>query len=95
MANNLHTLDDALAELEKISIPTTNGTFVKMEDVRRLMKLDQEQAAIEEKAAPKPKTFAEAKEAIKGNSELMEKLGGAKPSAGRSIPAAPQPVSRP
>lgn len=95
MANDLRNLDDALAEIEKLSISTTQGSYVKVEDVRRLMQQQQEQSAVEEETAPAPKTFAEAKEAIKGNKELMASFPGSKPTAGRAIPAAPQPVSRP
>jgi peptidoglycan hydrolase CwlO-like protein len=96
MANDLHNLDDALAQLEELAVKTTQGTFVRMEDVKRLVKQrDDEREAEATSDEEKPATFAQAKEAIKGNKELMAQFPPQKRELGRAVPASePQPPSR-
>jgi hypothetical protein len=93
----LHNLNDLLAELEETAVTTTQGSFVKMEDVRRLLKdkADASAKAIAE-AADAPKTVEQARAAIKKDPDLMKQFEGRPQDAGRSIPAQePQPASRP
>jgi hypothetical protein len=95
MADNLLNINDVMAELEGLAIRTTQGSFVKQEDVRRLLEKRQQALEIEDKAEPKPKTVEEARAQAK--KYLAEVNVGPKPRGelGRSIPAnEPQPPSR-
>jgi hypothetical protein len=87
MANDLHNLNDALAELEKLSVKTSQGSFVKLEDVRRLVSERSASEAVGAATEPKPKTMAEAKAAILKNEDLMKQFPQKKPELGRSLPA--------
>jgi hypothetical protein len=89
----LHDLDEALEELERMSIRTSQGSFVKTEDARRLLQARKD--AVEESAAkPNPKTMREAKKLVRADPEIASKFPSGPREAGRSIPAGPQPSSR-
>jgi hypothetical protein len=95
-SNDLHNLNDLLAELEGAAIETSQGSFVKVEDVRRL--IEKRTAAREEQVSqgPPPKTLEEARARIKADTELMKSFPKPPPDAGRAIAAQqPQPASRP
>ena len=85
--DNMPTLDEALAELEKRSIRTSQGTYVKMDDVRKLMDERKTASQIEAKEAPKPKDMNSAKQMILKDEELMKNFPRRDPKLGRSIPA--------
>jgi len=89
--------EDMLSQLEGMSVRTSQGSYVRVDEVRRLMKKRQEKAEIEEKAEPAPKTLYQAREQAKRF--LQEQgIGKAPPDAGRSLPASDpntHPVSRP
>lgn len=86
--------NDLLKELEGVAIHTTKGSFVKMEDLRRLIKerQDKEQEEPKEEA---PKTLAEARGQA---TRFLKKqdFGPQDPQEpGKAIPARePQPLSR-
>ena len=96
---DLHNLNDVLAELEGTAVETSQGTFVKMEDVKRLLKVKNDAADKDKKAAAEVgplKTVEQARAAIKKDPELMKAFAGRPTDAGRAIAAQePQPVSRP
>lgn len=97
MANPLEDANEALAELEKMSIRTSQGEFVRLEDVRRLMAEKKEGVAIEKEVEKqKPKDMTSAKQAILKDPEIMKNFPPPTPKVGKSISAQdPQPASRP
>lgn len=97
LANPLHNLDDAMEELEKLSIRTSQGEFVKMEDVKRLMAEKREAASIEKEVEKeKPKDMNGAKQAILKDPDIMKNFPPPRREPGRSIPSQdPHPASRP
>jgi len=97
LAESLHNLDTLLRELERMAIRTTQGEFVRISDVRRLMREREEAQQIEDAAhKDKPKTMSGAKQAILKDPEIMKNFPRPVQSqGGRSIPASePQPSSR-
>jgi hypothetical protein len=98
MSDNLHNANDLIEELEGAAIRTSQGTFVKMEDVRRLIEKRNAAGAIEDKAEPTPKTMTEAKEQAKKFLAEAAKKSGLPvpvPNIGKAVPASePQPPSR-
>lgn len=91
MTDDLHNLDDMLEELDAKTIKTTQGSFVKKEDVVELIEKRKKATAIDTAAAPRPKTIEEAREGAK--KFLTEQNGLPDPrEPGRSISA--QPSSR-
>jgi hypothetical protein len=94
MNDDLHNLNDLIPELEGLAIRTSQGTFVKMEDVRRLVEKRNAATAVEDKVAPQPKTLGQAREQAK---KFLAEQTGLKPlpNLGRSIAATDsQPPSR-
>ena len=85
----LGNLDDALKEIERASIRTSQGSFVKVEDVKRLL---QERQQEEEKPKPQPKNMNEAKRMAARDKDIFPPQQPRE--AGRSVPAGPQPPSR-
>jgi hypothetical protein len=84
-----------MAELEGLAIRTSQGSFVKQEDVRRLLEKRQQATAIEEKAEPKPKTVEQARAQAKKFLAEVHVGDKPKPNLGRAIPASEaQPSSR-
>lgn len=98
MSDNLHDVNELIAELEGAAIRTSQGTFVKMEDVRRLVEKRNSASAIEDEAEPTPKTMIEAKQqAKKFLAEAAKKAGlpAPVPNIGKAVPASePRPPSR-
>jgi hypothetical protein len=83
--DDLHNLNEMLAVIEDMGVITSAGTFVRMEDVRRLMlerKLQEKEAQPDE---PPPKTWVEARHAAK--EFLLDENGPPPPSVGRAVPA--------
>jgi hypothetical protein len=83
---SLHNPNEALAALEGMTITTDDGTsYVRMEDVRRLMtqrKAEEEEAQPE---GPTPKTWEQARRAAKAH--LLETTPPPAPQLGRAVPA--------
>jgi hypothetical protein len=82
---DLHNPNDVLAALEDMTVTTESGTsYVRMEDVRRLMaeRKAQEEAQPEE---PTPKTWEQARRAAKAH--LLETTPPPAPQLGRAVPA--------
>jgi hypothetical protein len=93
MTDDLQNVSDLVEELEGLAIRTSAGSYVKMEDVRRLIEKKQATNAVDE-ALPKPKNMHEAKSQA---AEMLKKtgFGQAKPDAGKAVAASePQPSSR-
>jgi hypothetical protein len=82
--SDLHNLEDLLKELEGAAIRTSQGSFVKMEDVRRLIDERNVDRAIGDSVDFKGKTFREAHRAIKEDKVLIPPKN---PTVGRAIPA--------
>lgn len=95
MADDLQNLTELIEELEGLSIKTSQGSFLKMEDVRRLIDKRKAANAVDAAEAPKPGSLAEARGLAK---EYLAKAGvGAKgpQEPGRAVPATdPQSSSR-
>jgi hypothetical protein len=82
---DLHNLNDMLAAIEDLGVETSAGTFVRMEDVRRLAlerKIAETEAHPDE---PQPKTWLEARSAAK--EWLAEENPPPQPQLGRAVPA--------
>lgn len=87
---DLHNLNELLAELEGTAVETTQGNFVKMEDVRRLLKVKADAKEADAKTAKEIgplKTVEQARAAIKKDPELMKAFEGRPTDAGRSVAA--------
>jgi arginyl-tRNA synthetase len=94
MADDLHNASELIEELEGLSIKTTQGSYVKMEDIRRLIEKREEARVLDEEEKPKPKTLDEARAGAK--KFLTEKIGKQPVrEPGKALPATdPQPSSR-
>jgi hypothetical protein len=84
--DDLQNMNDLVSELEGISIRTSQGSFVKMEDVRRLVEKRKSAQTITEATEPKPKTVEQARAGAK---KFLEEQTGLPPlpNIGRAIPA--------
>jgi hypothetical protein len=88
MTENLHNLNDALAYLEGKAVHTSQGTFVRMEDVKEAMQTAADARAIERATAPQPKTMAQAKRMVRMDEGLMKEFQSDKVAPpGHSVPA--------
>jgi arginyl-tRNA synthetase len=86
MDDSLHIPDEVIEALEGMAIRTSQGSYIKMEDVRRLAQKRTEAKAVERAEAPRPKTVEQARQLAKDF--LREKgIGSGPPSPGRSLPA--------
>lgn len=95
MSDDLHNLNDVIEELEGLSIKTSQGSFLKTEDVRRLLEKKKAAGAIQDKEEPKPKTIEQARSQAKKFLADQTDLPAPR-EPGRAIPASEaQPVSRP
>lgn len=92
MSDDLHDADELLAELEKVAIRTSQGSFVKKEDVERLIKRRKEATSIDQATTPERMNVHEARK--KAGDFLKEQGFGqpGPPEPGRSVSA--QPSSR-
>jgi len=81
---DLHDLNEALAVLQDMSITTSDGQYVRLEDVRRLM-AQQEIETMADPEEPSFKTWEEARYAAA--KMLKEELGPQPPRLGRAVPA--------
>ena len=92
---DLHNLNDLLGALEGIALQTSQGSYVKMEDVKRL--IEERNTAREIDAAEpkfKGKTFAAANQAVKRDPAFAGMNPGPR-EPGHSVSAQePQPPSR-
>lgn len=89
----LENLNDALEEIQRISIKTSQGEYVRVDEVQRLLK-EKLEAKKEEAARPKPRTLQQARQMALDDEEFTSKFPKPAPSMGRSIQAAPEPSSR-
>lgn len=94
MDNSLPLTDDLIAELEGMSIRTSQGSFIRMEDARRLIEKKKASQQVDD-ALPVPKNMDEARRMAKDHLEKI-KFGAQGPQEpGRAVPATePQPPSR-
>jgi hypothetical protein len=96
LANPLNNLNEALAELEKKTIRTSQGEFVRMEDVRKLVQEQKDATAVEEGVEKeKPRDMVKAKQAILKDPEIMKNFPAPRREPGKAIPASePRSSSR-
>jgi len=94
MAENPQTLDEALAYLEKRSVTTSRGVYVKLDDVKKLMEERKTAGQIEKQEAPRPKDMNQAKQMVLRDEKIMANFPPPTPKLGKSISAQPQPSSR-
>lgn len=92
MSTDLQLSDGLIEALEGLSIRTSEGSFVKVEDVRRL--INEKKQAATTNALPERMTVVQARERAK--EFLKDALGPVAPrESGRAIPATEaQPPSR-
>jgi len=82
---DLHNLNEMLAAMEGMTVQTESGTtYVRMEDVRRLM-LERQSAEAEAQPDASYKTWDEARAAAKEH--LEQGLPLPQPQLGRAVPA--------
>lgn len=92
MSDDLHNHDELIGELNKRAIRTTQGSYVKMDDVEELIKKRAQAEAVNEATAPAPKTVEAAREQAKKFLKSQD-FGPNRPlEPGRSVSA--QPSSR-
>lgn len=92
MSDDLHNTDEFLQELDKLTIKTSQGSFVKKEDVERLIKRRQEATAIDQAAIPERLSVEQARKRA-GDFLKTQDFGQPGPAEpGRSVSA--QPSSR-
>lgn len=86
--------EELISELEGMAIRTSQGSFIRMEDARRLIKQKQEAKEVEAEL-PTPKNIHEARRMAKEHLD-KQNFGPQNPQEpGRAIPATePQPPSR-
>lgn len=95
MSDNLQNANELIEELEKLSIRTSAGAFVKLEDVRRLTQKKQEAEAIEGDEIPQRMKVEQARGMAKEHLKSLGFAGKTPPDVGRSLPATdPHPPSR-
>jgi len=89
--DTLHNSDDLIAELDRMAIRTSQGSFLKKEDVVELIEKRKKANAVEQATAPKPKNLDEARSQA---TKFLKEQNGIQPprEPGRSISA--QPSSR-
>lgn len=92
----LENVNEVMEELQGAALHTSQGSFVRVEHVERLLKKRQE-AALEEKEKrmlePPPKTLEQARRrAARDLKEAFPSSGPREP--GKSVPSQPQPPSR-
>lgn len=86
--DTLHNLSDLMDELERGAIHTTQGSYIKVEDARRLIERRRDALAVQSADAPKPKNLTQAREGAKrflAEQKLLPVVGPREP--GRSVPA--------
>jgi hypothetical protein len=81
---DLHDLNETIRMLEGISVQTSDGQYVRMEDVRRLM-AQQEIESMADPDEPSYRTWEAARHAA--GQYLREQMGPAAPRLGRAVPA--------
>ena len=72
MADDLHYLDELLAEIEKTSISTSAGSFVKVEELKKLIDKRRTATTISKATEFKGRSFADAAAAVKKDPEIMK-----------------------
>lgn len=80
-------MNELVSELEGMAIRTSQGTFVKMEDVRRLVDKRKSADAITSEAEPKPKTVEQARAQAKQFLAEQQKGLPMLPNVGKAVPA--------
>lgn len=90
-------LSDAIRRLEGISVMTSKGSYVSMEEVRKLLKEQEEEKAKEAEAGPeiKPRSLMQGRVMAMQDEELKKKFPKPTPGLGASLPASqssPPPV---
>lgn len=85
---DLNDLNETLEALSKLAISTTQGEFVRMDDVKRLIRERNAAASIEKKVEQKaPKTMVQAKQAVLKDEEVMKNFPPPQRAAGKSLSA--------
>lgn len=86
-------LDRALEFLEKSAVQTSQGSYIKMEDLKKYLQSEDElEVQLREGDGPKPKTMVQAKRMAARDKELFPKQPPREP--GRAISANPHSPSR-
>jgi hypothetical protein len=93
---DIRQVNEALETLKKKAVQTSQGSYVRLRDVEKLMK-DRVEVAKEElqerKDRGKIKTVEQARAAVKRDEELMEFFEGkGSLEPGRAVPPGPPPV---
>jgi hypothetical protein len=88
-------INEVMALIEEKAIRTKEGSFVKLDDVRRLLE-DQKKSAEEEKKSdiPNEMTAEQARARIKKDPEIMKEFPATPREPGKAISAQPQSSSR-
>jgi hypothetical protein len=95
LPRDIRNLDDALEEIEKISIPTSQGAVIKTEDVKRVLKDKREVLTAEieeriEKRIPYRMSAERARRLAMKDEKLREEhKSSTMREPGKSIPAGP------
>jgi hypothetical protein len=93
---DLSNINEVMALIEEKAIRTSEGSFVKLDDVRRLLDAQKQEAEEQKKSdIPERMTAEQARSRIKKDPEIMKDFQPTPREPGRAIPAQePQPSSR-
>jgi hypothetical protein len=93
---DLSNINEVMALIEEKAIRTSEGSFVKLDDVRRLLDAQKVQESEQKRSdIPERMTAEQARHRIKKDPEIMKDFQPTPREPGRAIPAQePQPSSR-
>lgn len=72
----MENLDEVMEAAEKASIRTSQGSFLRVDDLREILHEKTKETEAMRQAQPKPRTMNEAKQQAMRDPELREKLAG-------------------
>lgn len=91
---DLSNINEVMQLLEEKAVHTREGSFVKLDDVRRLIE-EKKNATPDHPELPERMTVEQARAAVKRDPEIMKHFPSGPQEPGRSIAASePQPSSR-
>jgi hypothetical protein len=94
--SDLSNINEVMALIEEKAIRTSEGSFVKLDDVRRLLDAQKKEEEEQKRSdIPERMTAEQARNRIKKDPEIMKDFQPTPREPGRAIPAQePQPSSR-
>jgi len=76
-----------MEEVQRSSIKTSQGSFIRVEDVKRIMETKSKETEALRQEQPRPKTMNQAKQQAMRDPELREAFSRGPREPGRAVPA--------